>query len=67
MFFIQSDEVDTFRPRVAMISLNKSDRLRLINFEPEITQIVTETVVKHYQQGIKGPYEYLLDFLLHKP
>ncbi len=55
MFFIQSDEVDTFRPRVAMVSLNKSDRLRLINFEPEITQIVTETVVKHYQQGIKGP------------
>ena len=51
MFFIQSNEVDTFRPRLAMVSLNRSDRLRLINFEPEITQLAADVVSEHFQPG----------------
>lgn len=51
MFFMQSDEVDTFRPRLAMVSLNRSDRLRLINFEPEITQLAADVVKQHFQPG----------------
>jgi hypothetical protein len=49
MFFIQSDEIDSWRPQFGIISLNRTDRLRLINFEPQVTQIVNETILKFYQ------------------
>jgi len=49
MFFIQNDWVDSYRPKLAMISLNRTDRLRLINFEPEMNQIVKNVITTFYQ------------------
>ena len=50
MFFIQNNWVDSFRPQLAMISLNRLDRIRLINFEPEMNQIVNKVITTFYQE-----------------
>ena len=50
MFFIQDDSIDTLKPQLAMLSLNRLDRIRLINFEPEMNQIVNKVITTFYQK-----------------
>jgi len=49
MFFIHSDDVDFPRSKFAMVSLNRSDRLRLLNFDSEVETLVSETITMFYQ------------------
>ena len=58
MFFVQSEEVDSLRPQFAILSLNRTDRLRLINFEPQVAQIVKETIMKFFQNSPPGISNY---------
>jgi len=58
MFFIENDNIDSLRPHLAMISLNRSDRLRLINFEPEMTPIVEEVITTFYQENTPKMRDY---------
>ena len=58
MFFIQSDDIDMVRPNLAMVSLNRSDRLRLINFDPEVAALVNETLTRFYQSDPLSVKDY---------
>ena len=58
MFFIQSDEIDNSRPQFAILSPNRTDRLRLINFEPWVAQIVNETIMKFFQTSPPAINDY---------
>jgi len=66
MFFIQSDWVDNYRPQLAMISLNRVNRLRLINFELEMNQIVENVITTFYQETppLMRDYHRSTEFIL---
>ena len=52
MFFTLTEDCEGYNPQLAILSLNRTDRLRLINFDAfdsDVTQLVEDTIVRFYQ------------------
>lgn len=49
LFFVYDDNHYLCPEELAMLSLNRNDRIRLINFNPELTNIARDVILRFYQ------------------
>jgi len=64
MFFVRDDSITTHEGNLAMISLNRTDRIRLINFDEGMIPISRQSIQRSWPRNIQdeqiyhGTYEF---------
>ncbi len=58
MLFVHEDNYSTSFQDVAMISLNRWDRIRLVNFSENVRPVVKQSIMTRYQQESPGEKLY---------